>query len=35
VRAVIFDRKSPMQAVAELMARSTKDELEQPVGRPG
>jgi glycerol-3-phosphate dehydrogenase (NAD(P)+) len=28
VRAVIFENRSPMQAVAELMARSTKDELE-------
>ena len=28
VRAVVFDQRPPMLAVAELMARSTKDELE-------
>ena len=27
VRAVVFDHRPPMAAVAELMSRSTKDEL--------
>ena len=28
VRAVVFDHQPPMAAVAELMSRSTKDELD-------
>ena len=32
VRAVVFDRRPPLAAVAELMSRRPKDELEEPDG---
>ena len=35
VRAVVFDHLPPMAAVAELMSRSTKDELEPAHDRGG
>ena len=32
VHAVVFDRPPPLAAVAELMSRRPKDELEEPAG---
>jgi glycerol-3-phosphate dehydrogenase (NAD(P)+) len=33
VRAVVFDHRPPLEAVAALMSRSPKDELESPGSR--
>jgi glycerol-3-phosphate dehydrogenase (NAD(P)+) len=35
VRSVVFDRQPPLHAVAELMSRAPKDELETPRAVPG